>query len=255
VTQKAAAIQTVTDSSDPRLLAYLNLKLDEIGQPGVTLPEADGLADLVGHFLALSREKDRALARHLCPVDQRIQNFLYDALGESSEAPRLPGTTLVLDRPGLARALSLPPGKDEHHTRILASYRLRQGILHNPASDRRTTQGIFHVAEGGLPVPDDKKAVPVAVFGRLLARALNPPQELLRLPFTSASEAAAGCFVSLHLRPVVVPAVPGFTPERAMETRFFAPGSLVANLDFIEAIFGNAGDPYLPDNDSSSPRT
>ena len=251
MTQKAAAIQTVTDSSDPRLLAYLNLKLDEIGQPGVTLPEADGLADLVGHFLALSREKDRALARHLCPVDQRIQNFLYDALGESSEAPRLPGTTLVLDRPGLARALSLPPGKDEHHTRILASYRLRQGILHNPASDRRTTQGIFHVAEGGLPVPDDKKAVPVAVFGRLLARALNPPQELLRLPFTSASEAAAGCFVSLHLRPVVVPAVPGFTPERAMETRFFAPGSLVANLDFIEAIFGNAGDPYLPDNDSA----
>jgi hypothetical protein len=247
----AASSPTVPDPEDPRLLAYLNLKLNEIGQPGVTLPESDGLSELVGHFLALSREKDRALARHLCPVDQRIQNFLYDALGESAEAPRLPGTTLVLDRPGLARALSLPPGGDEHHTRILASFRVRQGILHNPQSDRRTTQGIFHVTEGGLPIPDDKKAVPAAVFGRLLARALNPPAELLRLPFTAASPVQAACFVSLHLRPVVVPAVPGFSPERSMETRFFAPGSLVANLDFIEAIFGNAGDPCLPENDAA----
>ena len=28
-------------------------------------------------------------------------------------------------------------------------------LLHNPASDRRTTQGIFHIAGFGLPVPDD----------------------------------------------------------------------------------------------------
>ena len=28
-----------------------------------------------------------------------------------------------------------------------------------------------------------------------------------------------------------------------METRFFAPGGLVSNLDFVESIFGNAGDP------------
>ena len=36
-----------------------------------------------------------------------------------------------------------------------------------------------------------------------------------------------------------------------MEIRFFAPGSLVSNLDFVEAIFGNAGDPYLPENDAA----
>ena len=36
-----------------------------------------------------------------------------------------------------------------------------------------------------------------------------------------------------------------------MEVRFFAPGSLVSNLDFIESIFGNAGDPLLPENDSA----
>ena len=35
-----------------------------------------------------------------------------------------------------------------------------------------------------------------------------------------------------------------------MEVRFFVPGNLVCNLDFVESIFGNAGDPLLPENDS-----
>ena len=30
---------------------------------------------------------------------------------------------------------------------------MKQGVLHNPRSDRRTTQGIFHIVEGGLPIP------------------------------------------------------------------------------------------------------
>ena len=57
--------------------------------------------------------------------------------------------------------------------------------------------------------------------------------------------------VSLLLRPVVCPEVPGVTPEKSMEMRFFAPGNLVSNLDFVESIFGNAGDPNLPENDSA----
>ncbi len=240
----------VPEPTDPQLLAYLNLKLHEIGQPGVTLAEGESFSNFVDHFLTLSREKDRVLSSHLCPVDQRIQDFIGSCLAGTGVTPRLPATSLVLDRPGLARALSLPPDRDEHHSSILASLRVRQGVLHNPRSDRRTTQGIFHVTEGGLPIPDDKKAVPAAVFGRLLAAALTPPAELLRLPFTAAAPAQAECFVSLHLRPVVVPAVQGFSPVRAMETRFFAPGALVANLDFIESIFGNAGDPHLPENDA-----
>ena len=35
-----------------------------------------------------------------------------------------------------------------------------------------------------------------------------------------------------------------------MEIHFFAPGGLISNLDFVESIFGNAGDPYLPENDA-----
>src|SRR5258708_7033165 len=35
-----------------------------------------------------------------------------------------------------------------------------------------------------------------------------------------------------------------------MEIRYFAPGNLVSNLDFVENIFGNGGDPNLPENDA-----
>jgi hypothetical protein len=49
---------------------------------------------------------------------------------------------------------------------------------------------------------------------------------------------------------LVCPEVPGFIEQKRMEIRFLAPGSLVSNLDFVESIFGNAGDPYLPENDA-----
>jgi hypothetical protein len=233
-----------------RRLYYINLKLRDLGCPVFPVEIDPDFADLVGGMMALNREKDRLLARHLCPADTRIQNFLYDYLQDAVEVPRLPSRTFVLDRHGLARQLSLPPDKDEFSSDIINSYRVRQGVLHNPKSDRRTTQGIFHVTEGGLPVPDDKKAVPKAVFGRLLKAALEPPRELMRLPFTSTLPEPAECFVSLLLRPVVCPEVPGVTPEKTMEVRFFVPGGLVCNLDFVESIFGNAGDPSLPENDA-----
>ena len=124
-------------------------------------------------------------------------------------------------------------------------------MLHNPANDRRTTAGVFHIAEGGLPIPDDKIGVPKAVFARLLELAFQPPQVDLVLPYTANQEVPASCFVSLQLRPLVAPAVPGYVREKRMETRFIVPGGLVANLDFVEGIFGNGGDPYLPENDAS----
>jgi hypothetical protein len=236
---------------EQRLLLYINLKLRDLDCPTFPLRNDRDLAGLVEGMLALSHEKDRLLSSYLCPVDQRIQNFLYDYLQDVVEVPRMPARTFVLDRLGLARALSLPPDRDFHATDIVSSYRVRQGVLHNPKSDRRTTQGIFHVTEGGLPIPDDKKAVPKAVFGRLLLQALCPPPELMRLPFTASQTAQAECFVSLLLRPVVCPATEGFVAERSMEVRCFAPGGLVSNLDFLESVFGNGGDPRLPENDAA----
>jgi hypothetical protein len=234
----------------PLLRRIIHLKLAALGcePPHDDAPE---LREVLDELLQRHREVERLLAGHLSPADQRIQDFLDDYLRDAGGAPRLPARTFVLNRHGVARELSLPHDRDEFVSDIVRSYRVKQGVLHNPASDRRTTAGVFHVAEGGLPIPDDKLAVPKAVFARMLRQALQPPGSLAQLPYTSTLPRPAECFVSLLLRPVVCPEVPGFTPRKTMETRFFAPGNLVSNLDFVESIFGNAGDPFLPENDAA----
>ena len=232
------------------LIPHINVKLSLLGFPPVASAEAVEVNEVVSSLVTQYREKERLLANHLCPVDQRIQTFLFDYLQDVPVA-RLPLRTFILDRPGMARALSLLVDRDQFSSEIVNSYRAANGVLHNPKSDRRTTQGIFHVAEGGLPVPDDKIGVPKSVFGKMLGFALNPPREMMRLPFTATQPQPAECFVSLLLRPIVCPEVPGFTPEKTMEVRFFAPGNLVSNLDFVENIFGNGGDPNLPENDAA----
>ena len=204
---------------------------------------------LAGNLFARYREQARLLADHLCPADRRIQHYLDQLQGTAGKV-RLPAETLILDQYGLARELSLPLDGDRYENELVSSYRVDNGVLHNPVNDRRTTQGVFHVAEGGLPIPGDKISVPLAVFLRLLEEALRPPAELLRLPFTAAWKRPVETMVSLLLRPLVCPAVPKVTPEKRLEVRFFAPGGLVSNLDFVESIFGNAGDPHLPANDA-----
>ena len=227
------------------------LRLELLGMPaptGVGDPRTDRL---MSPILARQREMTRRLSGRLCAADRRIQAFLDSYLDGAAERPRLPAATFVLDQPGLARALSLPLDATSFTSPYVESYRTLQGVLHNPRNDRRTTAGVFHIAEGGLPIPDDKKAVPRDVFARVLAAALNAPADLLTLPWASTRPEPARCFVSLLLRPVVVPEVPGVTGERSMEIRFITPGGLVSNLDFVEGIFGNGGDPYLPENDAS----
>jgi hypothetical protein len=244
--------------SDPeaerrRLQLYINLKLSSTGQPTASQAGDDEFMTIAHHLLKSYQEKNRLLQHYLCPVDRRIQDFLdsyLEDLGEDGRV-RLPSNSIVLDRYGVARELSLPSDGDEFTSDIVSSYRVRQGILHNPANDRRTTQGSFHIAEGGLPIPGDKKAVPKIAYARLLASALNPPEDLLTLPFTANQEHQARLFVSLLLRPVVCPEIPGVQPEKTMEMRCFAPGNLVSNLDFLESIFGNAGNPYLPEHDAA----
>lgn len=243
---------TTTHATDLNSLHHaINLRLALLGCP--TVDDAQGAVwnELTAPIFARYREITRRLADRLCPADSRIQHFLNQYLADIGPAPRLPVRSFILDQPGLARELSLPARGDSYESPLLKSYRLRNGVLHNPVNDRRTTQGVFHIAEGGFAVPDDKFCVPKAAFARLLAIALNPPAELMRLPFTAGHGPGAECLVSLLLRPLVVPAIPGFTPEKRMEIRFFAPGSLVSNLDFVESIFGNAGDPHLPENDAA----
>ncbi len=241
-----------------RILEFLCLKLAAGGFPPPFLPAASDALELGQAVISGLGEKLKLLGNVLAPPDQALDSFLrryfgpaVDGVFEEGE-PMVPAKTLNLNRHGLARELSLPIDGDEFHSDILSSWRVTQGVCHNPAKDRRTTEGVFHIAEGGLPVPADKKSVPVPAAVRLLWHALRPPPGLLLLPFTATQpeERRVRTFVSLMLRPLVCPEVPGVVPERRMETRFFAPGTLVSNLDFVESIFGNAGDPFLPLNDA-----
>ena len=225
--------------------AAINLRLAQLGLPLPSAIEDTVAGRLVGPLLARQRELSRRLADRLCAADARIQNWLDDYLSDTGHTPQLPKRTLVLDEPGLARELSLPTDGDKFSSPLLSSYRLTNGVLHNPANDRRTTAGVFHIAEGGLPIPDDKLAVPKVVFARLLELAFQAPEADKVLPYAAHAEQPAACYASLLLRPLVAPAVPGWVPEKRMEIRFIVPGGLVANLDFVEGIFGNGGDDLI----------
>ncbi len=253
-------IQTHLPTPDPSttenhaaIHRYIHLRLKALGLP---TDNSDALGaeldDIASGLLANFQQKNRLLKDYRCPIDRRIEAFLNDMLGpHGAKAPlRLPDRCLSLHRAGVARELSLPRGEDYFASPLLNSYRVANGVLHNPANDRRTTQGTFHIADCGLPVPADKIAVPPLVYAHLFEHAVNPPADLLTLPYTSKGGRAAGIFCTLMLRPIVVPEVFGLNPQKTMEIHFFAPGSLVSNLDFVETIFGNAGDPVLPENDA-----
>lgn len=234
------------------LMRYINLKLAANGLPIVPAAGGAEMVALASGLLTNFREKTRLLENFRCPIDQRIEGFLNDYFGDLplSSPLRVPGRAIVLDRHGLARELSLPADGDRFQSELLDSYRVQNGVLHNPVSDRRTTAGTFHVCEGGLPIPDDKRAVPRQTYVELFRQAMTPPRDLMLLPFTANQPQQAHFWVSVMLRPLVCPEVPSYSPARSMEVRFFAPGTLVSNLDFVESIFGNAGDPHVPENDA-----
>ncbi len=234
-------------------LQHINLQLAALGHPTCEVEDDQQYLKIANSLLRNYSQQRRLLAKYRCPADQRIQDFLNAYLTENGvdASILLPGETFVLEHKGLARELSLPFQHNEFHSAYIDSYRMRQGVLHNPQNDRRTTKGVFHIVAGGLPVPADKNEVPVAAYAELLRIALSPPDDLLCLPFTSRQENSAKLWLSLLLRPTVAPEIAGLIPKKTMETRLFAPGGLVANLDFVESIFGNAGDPFLPDNDAA----
>jgi len=234
-------------------LQHINLQLAALGKPVCRIGSDESYLAIAGNLLKQYSQQRRLLGGYCCPADRRIEGFLGAWLGEQGLDPQvsLPQASFILDQPGLARILSLPLEQPEFHSRHVDSYRVIQGVLHNPRHDRRTTEGAFHIAAGGFPVPYDKREVPAAVFACLLREALDPPLELLCLPVTAAQGEGAAVWTSLLLRPAVRPGVAGVLPQKNMEIRVFAPGGLVSNLDFIETIFGNAGDPHLPENDAA----
>ena len=236
-----------------RLRSYIAFQMASAGLAPPSEGHSDEMAAFSAGILESLREKNHLLAEYRAPIDERIERYLNDHFASviGDRTLRLPSRSLTLDRHGMARALSLPIDGHEFKNELLSSYRCLNGVLNNPKADRRTTAGTFHVAEGGLPIPADKRAVPADVFVNLFEAAMCPPDELTRLPYTSNSEQQAHTWVSLLLRPLVCPEIPGISQAKSMEVRFYVPGSLVSNLDFVESIFGNGGDALIAANDAA----
>ena len=236
-----------------RLRSYIAFQMASAGLAPPSEGHSDEMAAFSAGILESLREKNHLLAEYRAPIDERIEHYLNDHFASviGDRTLRLPSRSLTLDRHGMARALSLPIDGHEFKNELLSSYRCLNGVLNNPKADRRTTAGTFHVAEGGLPIPADKRAVPADVFVNLFEAAMCPPDELTRLPYTSNSEQQAHTWVSLLLRPLVCPEIPGVSQAKSMEVRFYVPGSLVSNLDFVESIFGNGGDALIAANDAA----
>lgn len=242
------------------IIQFTNLQLATLGQPTFKdKPDSKTqfcnpkFQELTGGLIKSIQEKSRLLNNHLCPADTRIQNFINNYLKgiDFKKSYTLPNNTLILSKKGQARETSLPPDGNSFESDLVKSNRLKQGILNNPLHDKRTTKGTFHIVEGVLPVPLDKKEVPKIVLAHFLNTAFNAPEDLKILPFTDSQEDKAKVMVSMLLRPTVCPEVKGIIPKKSLEIRFFAPGNLVSNLDFVENIFGNAGDPTIAQNDAA----
>jgi hypothetical protein len=237
---------------DKALLGYVDLMLMSMGQPYFGNDETCPITEMAAPLLSMVNELRLRQDGAYCPADQRIIAFLDEFLKDLPAEEKhdwLPHSTLTTDRHGISRILSMPPDADEFHSEHISSYRVQQGILHNPTIDRRTAKGVFQMVVGGPDVPGDKLAVPKLTFGRMLYHACNPPKQLLELPFTSTRKQKAYTFVSGYLKPIVCPMVPGYCKEMRIEIRFFTRGSLVNFLDMVDSIFGNAGCPFLAEND------
>ncbi len=195
-----------------------------------------GTAALPPEVSAEVRSLAEALADHpraagshddSCPADRRVEAFLNAHFADLTRSARLRlPVALALTRHGIARELSLPAGRDTYANEYVTSYRVRNGVLHNPRSDRRTTKGTFHVCEGGLPIPGDKKAVPRPVFVALFRQALSPPAELLVVPLTSTRSESVRAFVSLPAPArSCVRRYPALAPRRAWKSAFSRRGA------------------------------
>jgi len=123
-------------SSDPaereNLRRYISLQLSAAG---LVPPEEEGsLAKFAQGILENLREKNRLLDGHRAPIDERIESFLgsYFADQELETPLRVPSSSLVLDRHGMARELSLPADGHAFTNKLVDSRRLRNGVLNPP---------------------------------------------------------------------------------------------------------------------------
>lgn len=106
--------------------------------------EAMARAELPEGLLANLEEKNRLLMQLQAPIDRRIESFLDSHFAELHlpKPLRLPRSTLVLYQHGMARELSLPDGESTFQNDLLSSYRLSNGVLHNPRGSSHNARDV-----------------------------------------------------------------------------------------------------------------
>ena len=94
-----------------------------LGQPSSHSTTGPYFLEIARPLLRSYDQKDQLLGDRLCPADTRIQQFLDAHLKDvcPDGAARLPSNSFLLDWPGLARVMSLPPGADEFASPYLRS--------------------------------------------------------------------------------------------------------------------------------------
>ena len=120
----------------PDRRAAVSSILLKLAAMGARIPADAGdeeVLHLTGDLFARYREQTRLLSEHLCPADRRIQHYIDSLIqaADLDESVALPSETLILDRYGLARELSLPLG---------ARFVGERAGLELPARQRRAAQ-------------------------------------------------------------------------------------------------------------------
>ena len=167
------------DPSAETLRDYINLKLAARGFEIVGDEKDYPFLQMGRSMLANFRERVRLLADYRCPADERIHGFLKQHLSDCADAisdlPSLvPHGALVLERHGFARMLSCRRTATSSGPASSRSYRVAQGVCHNPAKRPPHHRGRLPRRRGRSASPGDKKAVPKATFARLLAARAQP---------------------------------------------------------------------------------
>ena len=93
----------------------------------------------------------------------------------------------------------MPEGADEFHYEHVDSYRTCNRILNSPPTDKRATKDVFHIVEGGYPLPDDKIEVPKIALHKMIKISFHPNDKMLTLPFTSFSKSPVETFISNYM--------------------------------------------------------